>query len=128
LIGTESKRVKNCFLTGLKIKYGRNTSKNLEGSAFKFYPDPYPEQQLFYRSDNATLAKLGVPAHNFYLKMDNEPNYHKVSDEIETLDMVNMTEIIKATAISSASISTKDTPSRVDSSALSRNNKLHFHF
>jgi hypothetical protein len=39
--------------------------------------------------------------------MDNEPNYHKVSDEIETLDMVNMTEIIKATAISSASISTK---------------------
>jgi hypothetical protein len=60
-----------------------NTSKNLEGSAFKFYPDPYPEQQLFYRSDNATLAKRRL-AHDFYLKVDNRPNYHKVSDEIET--------------------------------------------
>jgi hypothetical protein len=31
-------------------------------------------------------------------------NYHKASDEIGTLDMVNMTEIIKAIAISSTSI------------------------
>jgi hypothetical protein len=30
--------------------------------------------------------------------MDNEP-YHKASDEIGTLDMKNMTEIIKAIAI-----------------------------
>ena len=53
--------------------------------------------------------------------MDSEPNYHKVSDEIETLDMVNMTQIIKAIAISSSTIiNGKDTPSRVDSSALSR--------
>jgi hypothetical protein len=37
-------------------------------------------------------------------KMDNEPNYHKASDEIETLDMNNMTEIIKAIAISSSTI------------------------
>jgi hypothetical protein len=37
---------------------GAILQKNLEGSAFKFYPDPYPEQQLFYRSDNATLARL----------------------------------------------------------------------
>jgi hypothetical protein len=36
--------------------------------------------------------------------MDSEPNYHKASDEIGTLDMVNMTEIIKAIAISSTSI------------------------
>jgi hypothetical protein len=36
--------------------------------------------------------------------MDNEPNYHKASDEIETLDMNNMTEIIKAIAISSSTI------------------------
>jgi hypothetical protein len=42
---------------------GEILQKNLEGSVFKFYADPYPEQQLFYRSDNATLARLGVPAH-----------------------------------------------------------------
>jgi Zn-dependent M28 family amino/carboxypeptidase len=122
MIGTESKWGKNsAYITGFeKSNMGAILQKNLEGSAFKFYPDPYPEQQLFYRSDNATLAKLGVPAHTISTsKMDSEPNYHKASDEIETLDMGNMTEIIKAIAISSATIiNGKDTPSRVDSSSL----------
>jgi len=124
MIGTESKWGKNsAYITGFeKSNMGEILQKNLQGSAFKFYPDPYPEQQLFYRSDNATLAKLGVPAHTISTsKMDSEPNYHKVSDEIGTLDMVNMTQIIKAIAISSSTIiNGKDTPSRVDSSALSR--------
>ena len=122
MIGTESKWGKNsAYITGFeKSSMGEILQKNLQGSAFKFYPDPYPEQQLFYRSDNATLAKLGVPAHTISTsKMDSEPNYHKVSDEIETLDMVNMTQIIKAIAISSSTIiNGKDTPSRVDSSTL----------
>jgi hypothetical protein len=47
--------------------------------------------------------------------MDSEKFYHTLNDEIETLDMVNMTEIIKAIALSSKSIvSGKDTPSRVE--------------
>jgi len=117
MIGTESKWGKNsAYITGFdKTDMGTILQKNLEGSAFSFHPDPYPAQQLFYRSDNATLARLGVPAHTISTsKMDNEPNYHKVSDEIATLDMENMAEIIKAIAKSSQSIvSGKDTPSRV---------------
>lgn len=122
MIGTESKWGKNsAYITGYdKSNMGEILQKNLEGSVFKFHPDPYPEQQLFYRSDNATLARLGVPAHTISTsKMDNEPNYHKASDEIETLDMDNMTEIIKAIAISSSTIvSGKDTPTRVDTTKL----------
>ena len=122
MIGTESKWGKNsAYITGYdKSNMGEILQKNLEGSVFKFHPDPYPEQQLFYRSDNATLARLGVPAHTISTsKMDNELNYHKASDEIETLDMNNMTEIIKAIAISSSTIvSGKDTPTRVDTSKL----------
>ena len=104
------------WLSGLR----KILQKNLEGSGFTFYPDPYTEQQLFYRSDNATLARQGVPAHTISTsKMDSEPNYHKVSDEIGTLDMNNMAEIIKAIAISSTSIvQGKDTPTRVDTSEL----------
>jgi hypothetical protein len=46
--------------------------------------------------------------------MDSEPNYHKVSDEVSTLDLDNMTMIIKAIAISSKSIvAGKETPTRV---------------
>ena len=58
-------------------------------------------QNLFYRSDNATLARLGVPAHTISTaKMDGEPHYHKVTDHIETLDMENMAMIIKSIALS----------------------------
>jgi putative aminopeptidase FrvX len=122
MIGTESKWGKNsAYITGYeKTNMGVILQKNLEGSAFKFYPDPYTDQNLFYRSDNATLARLGVPAHTISTsKMDNEPNYHKPSDQFETLDMDNMSEIIKAIALSSQSIiSGKDTPSRVDTTQL----------
>ena len=122
MIGTESKWGKNsAYITGYeKTNMGEILQKNLEGSAFKFYPDPYTDQNLFYRSDNATLARLGVPAHTISTsKMDSEPNYHKVSDQFETLDMENMNEIIKAIAISSKSIiAGKDTPSRVDTTQL----------
>jgi hypothetical protein len=99
---------------------GKILQKNLTDSAFQFYPDPYIEENLFYRSDNAALARKGVPAHTISTsKMDNEPNYHKPTDEIETLNLGNMTEIIKAIAVSSKTIvSGKDTPSRVDTTQL----------
>jgi hypothetical protein len=122
MIGTESKWGKNsAYITGYeKTNMGQILQENLVGTDFKFYPDPYTDQNLFYRSDNATLARLGVPAHTISTsKMDVEPNYHKPSDEFETLDMNNMNEIIKAIALSSQSIiSGKDTPTRVDTSQL----------
>lgn len=122
MIGTESKWGKNsAYITGYdKSNMGQILQENLKGTAFTFYPDPYVDQNLFYRSDNATLARLGVPAHTISTsKMDDEPNYHKASDEIGTLDLTNMNEIIKAIAKSSESIiSGKDTPTRVDSSQL----------
>lgn len=117
MIGTGSKWGNNsAYITGYeKSDFVEILQANLEGSNFKFGTDPYPQQNLFYRSDNATLAALGVPVHTISTsKMDNEPNYHRQSDEIATLDMNNMAEIIKAIAISSKTIvSGKDTPDRV---------------
>lgn len=117
MIGTESKWGKNsAYITGYeKTDMGAIMQKNLEGTGFTFHPDPYTDQNLFYRSDNATLARLGVPAHTISTsKMDSEPNYHKVSDEVETLDIDNMTMIIKSIALSARSIvSGKDSPTRV---------------
>lgn len=118
MIGTESKWGKNsAFITGYeKTNMGEILAKDLEGTGFTFYPDPYPQQQLFYRSDNATLARLGVPAHTISTsKMDVEPHYHKLTDHIETLDMANMTQVIKAIALSAKSIvAGTATPSRVN--------------
>jgi len=117
MIGTESKWGKNsAYITGYeKSDMGAILQKNLENTQFTFYPDPYPAQKLFLRSDNATLAKLGVPAHTISTsKMDSEKFYHKQGDGVETLDLKNMTEIINAIALSSGSIiSAGDTPARI---------------
>jgi Peptidase family M28 len=117
MIGTESKWGKNsAYITGYeKSDLGSILQKNLEGSEFQFYPDPYVQQNLFYRSDNATLARLGVPAHTISTsKMDSEPNYHELSDEIGTLDLENMARIIQSIAISAKGIiAGNQTPSRV---------------
>ncbi|MFC4230932.1 M28 family metallopeptidase [Parasediminibacterium paludis] len=122
MIGTESKWGANsAYITGFeKTDMGKILQANLQGSGFNFYPDPYIKENLFYRSDNATLARLGVPAHTISTsKMDSEPNYHKVSDEIGTLNMHNMAEIIKAIVISAKGIvAGKETPSRVDTKRL----------
>ena len=122
MIGSESKWGKNsAFITGYeKTDMGKILQANLTGTDFTFYPDPYPAQDLFYRSDNATLARLGVPAHTISTtKIDVDPYYHKASDEFSTIDIDNMTRIIRAIALSSRGIvSGKETPSRVDTSAL----------
>ncbi len=93
MIGTESKwGTHSAYITGYeRSDMGKILEKNLSGSGFTFYPDPYPDQQLFYRSDNATLARQGVPAHTISTsKMDSEKYYHTRGDEIGTLDMTNM--------------------------------------
>jgi len=122
MIGTTSKWGTNsAYITGYeRSDFGKILQRNLTGTPFQFYPDPYTTQNLFYRSDNASLARLGVPAHTISTsKMDNEPYYHQLGDEISTLDMDNMTQIIRSIALSSGTIiSGQDTPSRVDTSAL----------
>lgn len=118
MIGKASKWGQNsAFITGFeKSDFGQILQRNLEGTAFKFYPDPYIKENLFYRSDNATLAALGVPAHTISTdQIDIDPDYHKVTDELKTLDVANITAAIRAIALSSRTIvSGKDTPTRVE--------------
>ena len=117
MIGTQSHwGVDSAYITGFeKSDFGPILQQNLADSPFRFYPDPYPAEQLFYRSDNAQLAKLGVPAHTISTsKMDAEPNYHRASDEVSTLDLENMTRVIRAIALSATGIiSGQQTPTRV---------------
>jgi Zn-dependent M28 family amino/carboxypeptidase len=117
MIGKESKFGKNAaFITGYeRSDFGKILQKNLEGTEFTFHPDPYPKQQLFYRSDNATLAALGVPAHTISTdQIDTDKLYHTVKDEYSSLDTENILSTIKAIAKSAASIvKGTDTPTRI---------------
>ena len=117
MIGKESKFGKNtAFITGYeKSDFGAILQKNLKGTAFTFHPDPYTQQNLFYRSDNATLAALGVPAHTISTdQIDIDKLYHTVKDEYSSLDTENILSTIKAIALSATSIvKGTDTPSRI---------------
>ena len=107
---------KTAFITGYdKSDFGKLLQASLAGTAFQFEPDPYPEQNLFYRSDNATLARLGVPAHT--ISTDQIPTdklYHSVDDEVSSLDVPNMTAVISAIARSASGIvAGQQTPTRI---------------
>jgi hypothetical protein len=117
MIGKDSKFGKNtAFITGYeRSDFGKILQKNLAGTEFTFHPDPYPEQNLFYRSDNATLAALGVPAHTISTdQIDTDKLYHSVKDEYASLDVENILSTIKAIAKSAVSIvKGEDTPTRI---------------
>jgi hypothetical protein len=117
MIGKESPFGPNtAWLTGFqRSNFGKIIQKNLSSSEFKIYPDPFISYRLFFRSDNASFAKLGIPAHTFSTSpMDKDLDYHKVTDEASTLNMKTITQTIKAIAIGTKSIiAGEDTPTRV---------------
>lgn len=118
MIGKDSRFGQNAlYVTGFEhSNLAKIMQENVKNTEFTFHPDPYPTQNLFYRSDNATLAAAGVPAHSFStVQIENDEYYHTVKDEVETLDIDNIVSSIKAIAKGAESIvSGKDTPSRVE--------------
>jgi len=103
-----------------KSDFGTLLQESVEGTEYEFYADPYPDQNLFYRSDNATLARLGVPAHSISTTpIDVDKDYHQVTDEYETLDMAHLTNTVKAIAkAAERMVSGEQTPTRVDKSTV----------
>lgn len=107
----------HAWITGFeRSSLGTILQDAVRGTDYVFEPDPYPQEDLFYRSDNATLARLGVPAHSISTTpIDVDPDYHRVSDEVRTLDLEHLTNTIRAIAAGAATIvSGKATPTRVD--------------
>ena len=124
MIGKPSAQGPNhAWITGFeRSSLGTILQEAVAGTEFAFDPDPYPQENLFYRSDNATLARLGVPAHSFSTTpIDVDHDYHQVSDEVGTLDLDHMTNTIRAIARGAAPIiAGSATPTRVDSTQARR--------
>jgi len=117
MIGKESPYGKNtAWLTGFdRSDFGEIIQKTLSDTKYKLFADPYPTQNLFFRSDNAALAKLGIPAHTFSTTpMEKDSNYHKVTDEYEVLDILTIKESIELIFKGILSIiQGEDTPTRI---------------
>jgi putative aminopeptidase FrvX len=94
-------RKRSFFITGAdRSNLSKILRKNLNGSPYRIDAEPSREKMLFQRSDNFPFAQRGVPAHSLMCSDDSDPCYHKTCDEVEQLDLENMTEVIKAIALS----------------------------
>ena len=72
-----------------------NLGSELSKHGGKIVNDPHPQENFFRRSDNYTLARQGIIAHtvsSFGLHKD----YHRASDEIETIDFGHLTRSINS--------------------------------
>jgi hypothetical protein len=97
-------RGKKAFLTG--SKYG-NVQTILNKELFKqnslrygkhFFKND-TDQSLFYRSDNYSFAKKGIPAYTIMVTTDRDQHYHKLTDEPATLNYELMANIVIASCI-----------------------------
>jgi Zn-dependent M28 family amino/carboxypeptidase len=80
------------WLTGYERS---NLGPALAARGARLVADPHPEQNFFQRSDNIRFARAGVVAHtvsSFGLHED----YHRPSDEIDTIDFAHMTNAIRS--------------------------------
>jgi hypothetical protein len=97
---------------------GRILQQAVEGTAYSFYPSPFPRALAgrFGRSDQREFARRGVPAHAIStIDPMEDLDHQRVSDEVETLDLTNMTSVIRGIALGSAPIvSGEATPTRID--------------
>jgi hypothetical protein len=118
MIGKPSSEGPNtAWITGFeRSSFGTILQEAVAGTQYRFFADPYPTYGLFYRSDNATLARLGVPAHSISTtQIDADPDYHRVSDQVETLDFAHLTNTVRAIARGAETIvSGAATPTRVE--------------
>jgi hypothetical protein len=104
------------YITGEKFSSLATIMKNnFEGSGFEIKQEAALSKNLFMRSDNYSFVKKGIPAHSIMSSDDDDPCYHRPCDDAETIDVENMTAIIKAIIVGCKTIvSAEETPSRVD--------------
>jgi Zn-dependent M28 family amino/carboxypeptidase len=107
------------WITGFdRSDFGEILQSAVEGTGFSFNPEA-TERTMFFSSDNAPFARLGIPAHSISTTDIEDGDYHQVSDEIETLDLSLMTATIQAIARAALPIvSGEATPTRIDVESL----------
>ncbi len=129
MIGKPSKfGAGSVWMTGMeRSNLGQLLNENLKEQGIKIHQDPYPEQGLFYRSDNATLARLGVPAHSFSsTELDKDEHYHKVSDDLASLDLNSMFKVIQSLAFGTQGlVDGSVTPTRIDFAKVKANGLIY---
>ncbi len=117
-----SRKKRTAFITGANFsnlqevlnKKLYETDPALYGKKF-FSRDPFPDANLFARSDNYWFAMKGIPSHTIMASSPDDYYYHTPADETQTLDFTLMESLVRAIAISSSVLAEGNaTPSRIN--------------
>lgn len=96
---SEGPEIANASITGYDYS---NVTKYLEdagkATGITIYKDNNGSDQYFVRSDNASLAEQGVPAHTLTTAFE-YPDYHGVGDEWQKIDYDNMAKVDRTVAL-----------------------------
>lgn len=96
---TEGSQISNASMTGYDYS---SMVKFLEAAGrrtgVKVYMNKEASDAYFTRSDNASLAKQGVPAHTLCVAYD-YPDYHGLGDEWQKIDYANMAKVDRMVAL-----------------------------
>jgi Peptidase family M28 len=106
MIGITNATGKNAFmLTGpANSNLMKILSANLGKGKFKITGLYNDSQRLFYRSDNYSFFQRGIVAHTIMCSDDDDPCYHRQCDDVERIDIANMTRVIQAIAKSASTL------------------------
>jgi len=80
-----------------------------QAAGVKVYKNPQNSDSYFSRSDNQSLAQLGIPAHTLCVAYD-FPDYHKVSDSWDKIDYKNMAAVDCAVALGLLRLTSDEAP------------------
>ncbi|RNA60832.1 peptidase M28 [Chryseobacterium nematophagum] len=96
MVATESQFGKNAlYMTGDEFSDLGELFNKYAANDLKINNDPYPTEQLFYRSDNVSFVRKKIIAHSFStVDMTKATHYHNESDDIHIVDFDNLTQII----------------------------------
>jgi hypothetical protein len=82
-----------------------------QAAGIKVYKNPQNSDAFFGRSDNQSMADLGIPAHTLCVAYD-FPDYHKVTDSWEKIDYDNMAAVDRAVALGMLRLASDVAPPR----------------
>lgn len=110
MLATKSQFGKNAvFMTGDEFSDFDELINTNAVNGLKIYPDPYKTEQLFYRSDNVNFVKKKIIAHSIStVDMNKATHYHAVTDDINIVDVENLTNIINNFAKTIEKLNTKN--------------------
>jgi hypothetical protein len=80
-----------------------------QAAGVRVYKNPQNSDAYFNRSDNQSLADLGIPAHTLCVAYE-FPDYHKVSDSWDKIDYDNMATVDRAVALGMLRLASDEAP------------------